>query len=368
MFTPGRRKPVLLLAALLLTGGCRNEKPANPAPVENQIPETPPAAKFVVRDTNLDMGEADYGQTKTSAVRVANEGTAPLRVTLIERSCHCGDVEVPAHEIPPGGEGKIVVKWTPSPGQTGSFTLAVTLGTNDPERSRHRLELAGRVSPLIRILPEERGVIDFQMIDPGKSVEREIKLVSSRLKSFDLEASTTLAGLKTVVTKLTPDAAGEDFQSGYVVKVRTSEGLPVGYLHERLMLKIRAPEGEGWTVTVPIYGEVENGIFQVQPREVDFRKKSVTEEDTKEVRVQFFVPSKDDSLQVERCEPAFLQCNAPKQLKPGLWEFTVRLPGDNADAAKYQPDGTFEGRIFLRTPQSKSLVPVKVKWTASEAE
>ena len=71
---------------------------------------------------------------------------------------------------------------------------------------------------------------------------------------------------------------------------------------------------------------------------------------------------------VERCEPAFLRCDAPKQLKPGLWEFTVRLPADNADAAKHQPDGTFEGRILLRTSQSKNSVPVKVKWTATEAE
>ena len=106
------------------------------------------------------------------------------------------------------------------------------------------------------------------------------------MPSFDLEASTTLSGLKTVVTKLKPDAAIDDFQSGYAVKVRTDAGLPVGYLHERLLLKIRVPEGEGWTISVPIYGEVENGIFQVRPREVIFRKKSVTEEDAKEVRVQ----------------------------------------------------------------------------------
>ena len=368
MFPPARRATLLPLLGLLVAAGCQNEKPAPSSPAPTQAPDEPARAKFVVADSTFSMGEADYGQTTTSSVRVANEGTAPLRVTLIERSCHCGEIEVPAREIPPGGDGKVVVKWTPTPGQTGTFTLAVKLGTNDPDVPQYRLELTGRVSPMVRILPEDRGFIDFKTIEPGKSLERELKVVSSRLKSFDLKASTTLAGLKTIVTKLTPDADVEDYLSGYLVRVRTDEGLPGGYLHDRLTLKIRAPEGESWTVTVPVYGDVENGIFQVRPREVAFQKKLVTEEDVKTVRVQFFVPSKEESLQVERCEPAFLVCDTPKQVKSGLWEFTVRLPPGNAAAAKHQPDGFFEGRIFLRTPQSKCAVPIRVKWNTSEAD
>ncbi len=280
MNTRTLRATLLPLLALLGAAGCQNATPTTSSSSSNQTPDEPPARpKFVIADTTYTMGEADIGQTATSSVRVANEGTAPLRITLIEKSCHCGDVEVPTGEIPPDGEGKVVVKWTPSPGQRGTFLLAVKLGTNDPDLPQYRIELTGRVTPLIRILPEDRGFLDFRTIKPGKAVEREIKVVSSRLKAFDLEASTTLAELKPVVTKLTPDAAVEEYLSGYVVRVRTSEGLPVGYLQDRLTLKIKVPEGESWTV---VAADLRRGRERYLPgaaAQIVFQKKSVTEAD-----------------------------------------------------------------------------------------
>jgi hypothetical protein len=69
----------------------------------------------------------------------------------------------------------------------------------------------------------------------------------------------------------------------------------------------------------------------------------VREADSKKAHVQFIVPSDAETVRVGS-EPAFLKCDAPKRLKAGMWELTIHLPADNADAAKYQPDSFFEGR------------------------
>ena len=354
---------LLPLFATLVGGGCQREQ------TSTTPTETPGRSRFVLSKESLDLGEANIGETRSCTLRVTNGGTSPLTLELESKSCKCGEVMLPDHAIPPGGKETLTVRWTPSIDQTGSVLLVVTLKTNDPDTPLCRLELTGRVNPVVFLLPENRTSIDFQTIPSARGAERAIKLVSTRLPAFDLEASVAHDGLKADVTKLPPgDESVDGFKSGYAVRVRTTEQLGLGSFRDTLSLKIRLPDGKEWTMPVPVFGEVENRLFDVSPREVRFSKASVLEKDEKRVLVQFLGSSKDEKLQVDRCEPPFLVCDPPRQIRPGQWEVTIRLPGGNAAAGKYQAEGTFEGRLLLRTQESPTAVAVPVRWSGTASK
>jgi hypothetical protein len=350
------------LGLLLLGGaGCGVDKPS--APEVRPAPPAPP--RLSIKETSLDVGKVDFGDKRNCVFRVRNTGGTPLQLTLVRRSCSCGEVDIPSHEFAPGGETAVTVSWSPQPGKTGPYLLAVELQTNDPDRPQLRLEVHGVVQPLVRLLPEDVSFIDFEKVRLGQPAERVVRLVSSALPAFDLEASTSDPRLKASVEKLPPEPG--EFRSGYAVRLQTSPELSSGYLRETLTLKVRAPDGTSREIVLPVYAEVENGVFQVTPQEIAFAKQSVTEADSVKVKVQFLVPSEKETLQVERCEPGFLVCEPPVRVKPGLWELTVNIKPGSAEAARYQPDRFFEGRLLLRTAASKVPVAVRVKWVPPSA-
>jgi hypothetical protein len=131
-----------------------------------------------------------------------------------------------------------------------------------------------------------------------------------------------------------------------------------------LILTIKSPDNKERTITMRVYTVVSNGLFKVTPDEVAFTKPRLADGDVQKVRVQFFDPDKKQSLKSVKSEPAFLQCDAPRALPnaPGQWEFTVRIPPKNPDAAKVQPDQFFEGVIVLGASDSDVQIPVRVKW------
>jgi hypothetical protein len=361
------RSFILMMMALSFGAiGCQKKETPTDGTDGEVKPAVPKRPRLVVADGGRDLGEADFGQTRSATVRVSNTGGEPLRLGLASKSCSCGDVVLPEGDIPPGGEGVVTIRWTPAPGKIGPYRLAVELTSNDPDVPRPRLEFTGRIAPLVRMLPEDRASLDFLTVPVGSEVEREVRLVSSRLTAFDVEVKTTLTGLKTTLTKLPPDPDGEGFTSGYLLKVRTTPELPAGAFRDLLTLNMKAHDGKSWSIELPVYGEVPIGAFEVQPHEVRFTKKSLAEADARTMRVQFFVPSDDEALRVERCQPNFLKVDGPRRLKPGQWEFTVNLPAGNAEALKRQADGYLEGTIVLTTPRSPRPVHVPVKWVAGK--
>lgn len=349
------------ISFLILIAGCQPSPPP-PTPMEPDTAAEPGRPQVVLGNTTHDAGETSYGETRTCLFRVGNAGTAPLHLTLDRRSCSCGEVDVPSDEIAPGGTGTVTIRWSPIPGNVGPYRLTAEVQTNDPDTPLIRLEVQGQIVPLVRVLPESWSFIDFHTVTPGQVAERELKLVSGKLDAFDVKVSASHPGLKVSVSKLEPELGDGGFRSGHAVKLQTSAELPAGYFRETVTFALTAPDGKSWNVSMPVYGEVENGVIQVLPREIAFRKPSVREADSKKARVQFFVPSDDETIEVLRCEPSFLTCDKPKRLKAGSWELTIHVPADNADAAKYQPDGFFEGKILLNVSGSKEPVPVRVKW------
>lgn len=360
----------LVLSGLLLVSGCSSnaDKP-EAAGTARRAREDQVGPRLVLTETSFDLGEVDYSRPYKHAFAVSNSGDQPLRLTLTRKSCKCAGVEVPEQEIPPGGEAQVTILWVPIPGQYGAYTLAADLESNDPQQPRFRLEVKGQFNPSVRIWPEEWAEVDFHQIQPGQVLERELKVFSTRLAAFDLQANASHPGLKVTLRKLPEGAQVGDHvaRSGYVVTMKTSPELPKGYFRDNLTLKVHADEGR--EIIMPIYGEVESGALRVVPREIEFKKNRIMEADSQKVQVQFLVPSDADRVDVLRYEPAFLVVEKPALLRRGLWQFVVRIPGDHPEAAKLQAGGFVEGMVILKTTASSAPeFPIRVKWTRSDRD
>jgi hypothetical protein len=351
----------LLFGFGLVLCGCQGAATSQPAPVRGA--DRPAVPNAHAPETSYDFGEVDFTRPYTHTFSVANTGTAPLKLTLTRKSCHCAEVMLPPGDVAPGEKGPVTLRWVPIPGQAGNYTLAADFETNDPQTPRLRFEVKGQVNPLIRVWPEDWFEIDFRQIHPGRPQERQIKVFSTSLSAFDLQATASHPGLEVSTSPLPPDSRVGDHRaaSGYAVTVRSTDRLPKGYFRETLRLAVGGEHAR--QITLPVYGDVETGAVRVAPQEVEFKKPRLTDEDSKRVRVQFLVPSESEKVEITRAEPSFLVVGTPQRLKNGLWEFTVQIPAGNAEAAKLQPDGFFEGRIVLRTSAAAAAeVPLRVRW------
>jgi hypothetical protein len=361
MTTPNRMISIVALCLGPVLAGCGDP---SPSPTGGGDPPEKKAPRLEA-DPDQDVGEADYGKTYTGRFRVANIGGSPLVLTLARKSCACSQVEVePAAGIPPGQEGKVVMRWTPVPGQHGRLSgptaLTADFLTNDPNQPSLRLELRGRVNPKVRLSPKEWWDIDFGPFPRGRVVRRDLRVFSTVLPAFGLTVKTSHPGLTVTKEELSPNELVEDqrIKSGYRVVVETSDRLPRGPFRETLTLEISGPEARA--ITLPLFGEVDAGAVHAEPKEVLFIKQRVTEGDSKTVMVRFLGASEAEKVELVKYEPAFLKVDPPRRVQPRVWLFTVRLPADNAEAARFQADRFFDGKVLLKT--SAGEVNVRVKW------
>lgn len=323
--------------------------------------------RLEIKETKRDVGEADFSVPYECKFPLRNGGGEPLTLTLVSKSCSCLESTVPA-EIGPGQDDTILVRWTPIPGQVGDYRAAWEIATNDPAKPTLHLEVTGTVSPLVHVAPENLSYIDFDRLEPGAKRQFTLTVYSTKLPAFDLEAQSTSPGIKVTKTALAAENLDSVHNSkataAYSVLLETTPQLPTGSSFSDLLLKIKAPGDKERTMTMRIYAVVSNSLFKVMPDEVAFTKPRLADGDMQKVRVQFFDPAKQHSLKIVKCEPAFVQCDTPRALPgaPGQWEFAVRIPPKNPDAAKVQPDQFFEGVVVLGASESDMQVPVRIKW------
>jgi hypothetical protein len=357
-----RLRHLHLLLLCLPTMGCPRPAPTDKPPVSEE-----PAPLLNVSEMQKNIGAIDFGVTHTSNFTVQNDGNAPLTLTLYQKSCSCGDVEAP-EKIAPGAQAKVTFHWTPTPGGTGESLQFVSFKTNDPHMPLLRLEVKGKLTPAIRLSPEEWAFVDFEMVPRDKPGVKELRLFSTTLPSFTLKASINDPGF-TVETE--PLESGEVVEkstitSGYLVTLRTSAKATPGYLFDKLTLEVQAPNEKPRQIVLPAYADIENAGFKTTPMQVEFAKGSLAEGETVPLKIEFAVPSDDEQVEVVRTEPAFVKTDAPKRLKRGVWEIGVRLATSDPAMAKLQAEGFFEGRLFLKTKGNPNPVAVRVKWTRPE--
>ncbi len=339
------------------------------SPATTSAAAAPGTPKAVQNVAEIDLGEVDYGRSYDAPFLVANQGTAPLRLALAKKSCDCAEVDVPA-ELAPGQEAKLTIRWKPLVGSQSMYVLTAEVGTNDPQTPVMQFTVKAVITPLVRVYPEGDYYVDFgdRPLTPDEGRQREIKVFSTELAGFDLNATCSHPGLE--VLPLTPLAPGtmlgeHEVKSGYNVVIQANDKLPRGYVQEVLKLDVTAKNQPPRTLTMPVYALVANGTFKVTPEKLVFKKPRLVEEDSLKMKVEFYVPGPNAKLEVVRTVPAFLEAKAEAS-RPGVWFVTVRIPPNNPAAAKFQPDQFLDGRVVLKAAGSDAEVTVRVKWDPSE--
>jgi hypothetical protein len=137
----------------------------------------PPSAQArpqaVFPETSRDFGEFTQDLEQSHAFIVKNTGTDILQILEVDPDCSC---TAPSYdkEIPPGAEGKIVLKLK-SFSVKGPFEKKTRIRTNDPDKPQAMLILTGVSKPMIEILPSH--IIRFK--GPVKQkYEAQVRLIS----------------------------------------------------------------------------------------------------------------------------------------------------------------------------------------------
>jgi hypothetical protein len=355
-----QRWTVSLLAGLTLAG-CQGS-PTTAPPVYKSPPPEPLGPVVRVKDKEIHTAIEDTAKIYDYTFAVSNVGDQPLELKLTRKSCWCTEVEMPKEPVAPGKTGNVVFHWSPMPATPPSYTSSAEIQTNDPKTPLLRLQLKASVNPLVRLSPP-LPYLDFLSLRPGQTGELALTVFSTKLPDFELTASASPA-LAITTEKLAEGAAVEEVRalSGYRLVLKTTDQLPTNYFRDDLVLTVKVPNQEPRKLSVPVYALRESGAFSILPTQVEFRKPQITEADSKKVLVKFIAPSEADRVEVVKVEPPFLTATPPARVGTGEWLFEVKLPRDNPEAAKFQPDGFMEGRVLLKLSGTASDVPVRVKW------
>lgn len=363
---------VLFLLPVLL-GGCSGSQNSNVAiSPSTQRPAELVALgpRLVTKSTSIEANDVEFGIPKDYVFTLENIGDKPLNLEVHSKACACSEISLPA-EIRPRQTGEVRIRWAPVPGDPLSKRLPTVLKTNDPTHDKLTLEIKAQINPRIRVYPFNLAYIDFDQLSAAKA-ERVIIVCSTKLNEFGLSASIRDGNEPPAYqVHVAPLEAGgtviesQPIKSGYAVTVSTLDKLPQGYLRRDLLLQVTIPGESAREIVLPIYGKVENGIFTVAPSEVEFKVKNLADGDQARAVVNFLVPSPNEKVEVLRCEPSFIQAEAPKLATPdkwGRWTLNLRIPKDNPAAMKLQPEKFFEGIVYLKVSGSDTPVPIRVKW------
>ncbi len=364
-----RLLPLAALALGLATLGC-----GGTLTTSGEVALTPAAAppKAEVRgDTSISAGEADYARPRDFTFTVTNTGGSPLELTLARKSCSCADVQVPG-PIAPHGEGRVVIHWTPIPGSAGAYTLFADVQTNEPAKRTLHLVVNAHVLPLVRVFiegKEKASFVDFgdNPLTPGEKRTREVKVFSTKLPAFDLNAACSVPGFD--VSRATPLPRGTrvgdyGITSGYSLEISTTKDLPFGYVRAQLNLALsNLGDGEpDRTIAVPVYAMVGQGLFTVSPAVLLFNMPNIGEGGTARVNLTFITPPTREEVTVQAVEPSCVRVDRPEKAANGQWRVTAHIPKDDPEAARYQADGSLYGQVTLQVAGLDHPVTIEVKW------
>lgn len=191
--------------------------------------------------------EYDFGTKKngTSGHRhefvIRNRGASPLVITHYHPSCEkCVKVLAEPMEIPPGGEGKVLVEWLLklNPRQQ-RFRQSVKIHTNDPRHSIFEVAITGQVVQPLTATPAD---VEWSAVDPRKGAEVEIELNAFfdddlKILSHSFSDPATARHFELADDALPADRLETGAKSGRKLTLKVKPGLPMGALLQTLTLK-----------------------------------------------------------------------------------------------------------------------------------
>jgi hypothetical protein len=129
-------------------------------------PKSPhPSPRMWLPGGDIDMGSLS-GPQKVRSVTLLNTGSAPLRIKSAKFNCGCASAKIRPSLLSPGGHATMKVTVRPGERPFGDLTLKLLISTNEPEASRHLVQVRGQH---VRATGFGQGVVSAGEIRPDQA-------------------------------------------------------------------------------------------------------------------------------------------------------------------------------------------------------
>jgi hypothetical protein len=219
-------------------------------------------ARLVIDEgSTYDFGIMSRNERRSHTFVLRNQGTGPLRLTFLDKTCQCTDVTMTRNEIAPGEATEITMTWQPSTFNL-DFQQSARFQTNDPARIELDLTVRGKVQQVVQSLPRS---ISFGDVTAGQVREQNVKVFAYRDRDLTV-TGVELSDLETAPffeTEVQPVdestlAAETGAVAGQQIVVRLKPGLALGRFRQRLRVYLSDPELG--PLEVPVDGNVVGNI------------------------------------------------------------------------------------------------------------
>jgi hypothetical protein len=244
-------------------------------------------------------------------------------------------------EIPPKGEGNLIIRLDPFRVPGCRSTKVLTLSSNDPTNSRQQVKVSAQVDPEIGFEVER---IDFKGLTQGKGAEQSLKIRQLQDLPFNvIEArATKLPNIFSARVELVPEekwlVAGH---REYLMTVLVSPDAPPGNHAERFVLKfdLKRLRATIFEATAEV-----QGAYALHPRTLNLKSelganlKGVLTLSSGEGVELVSVKSKNEFINVSHRageEPSSIvfdvdvaEKGTDRRLQTDEWELTLKVKGE----------------------------------------
>lgn len=196
-------------------------------------------AVIVGSDTH-DFGVMERNSVRSHTFRIRNEGQRDLVLSDLRSTCKCTSQTLSHEVIQPGETAEMFVEWKPTD-YAVFFQQYASVHTTDPDNPVVKFSIIGRVDQTVRPVPETINFGDISASDSRNGTmrvycyrDREFEIVSAELTENDSANHYDISLRPMTEEELASESMAK---SGYLVTITIEPGLPLGPLHQAILLK-----------------------------------------------------------------------------------------------------------------------------------
>jgi len=225
-----------------------------------------PKVKFVGGEM-FDFGTMDRYTSQTHDFVIRNDGDTKLSLIKGETTCKCTQFDLEREQLSAGQTAKITLKWEAKTTEP-EFQQSAELTTNDPQRTKIRLVVAGHVVDAVR---PERWELVVNTLSANEDVVARLKLFAYRSPTLQIEKAELRATyhakfFDVSFEPLPPEglAKERDATAGLTMVVKIKPGLPLGAITQTIRLTTNSTGTP--PLDIPIVGKIVSDISLAGPK------------------------------------------------------------------------------------------------------
>lgn len=323
-------------------------------------------ARVQVPEQSYNFGTMDQQETGKHVFQIANAGSEPLALQVLEASCGCTRVKIKDLEwdgkvqkkvpstivrLAPGEETGAELQWETAY-KSGPFSTQVILRTSDPKHREIKLRVEGEIVPIVE-LSHSKVIVEEAKTD--QETTASFYVTSTIVDDLQLRQINTSNPLVTVTFKpMGPDLLKRlSYKSGYMGTIHIAPGMPYGPFKETLVIGTNVPKRP--ELTVDVIGRVRGVVLLTPWEKLNFKIIRLGQGGT----LRLFIKIGGDQpvqAKVSKVTPEFIQARV-EPLKSGRnrFQLVATVPPD-------APGGNIRGAIEIQTTHPTArLIKIPVR-------